>query len=47
MPFGAADEHEIYTYRLTSLTHIRLLVLVAFCLFGVGRYVIKALKYRV
>ena len=47
MSSSIAAEEAIYKLKVTDFTSIRFFVFVALCLFGVSRYVLKAIKYRV
>ena len=47
MSLSLADEHGLYIYRLSYFPSVRLFVLLVFCLFGVYRYVLRTVKYRV
>ena len=47
MSSSTAGEEVIYTLKVTDFTSIRVFIFVALCFFGVSRYVLKAIKYRV
>ena len=47
MSSSAADGEPIYTLKVADFTSIRFFIFVALCFFGVSRYVLKAIKYRV
>ena len=47
MSSSAAGEEVLYTLKITDFMSIRFFVFIALCVFGVSRYVLKAIKYRV
>lgn len=47
MAFNAADKLDVYAYGLGDITSVRLIIFLAFCSFGIYKYLLKAAKYRV